>query len=92
MVSGRSQAKTSGTNWEPPGDLIGLEENDLEEADIPEIFPFTQELSPLTGIGTGCTAIEYVVYATSYQVPAFYFTVSDSSQSLCSLFFDPLMG
>jgi len=74
------------TVWEPPGSAIYLEENALEAADIPEIFPFTAEAPALTEIGQGCMAIEYIVYATSYQVPAFYFTVSDSSQLFgCSI-------
>ena len=74
------------TVWEPPGSAVYLEENTLEAADIPEIFPSTAEAPALTEIGQGYTAIEYIVYATSYQVPAFYFTVSDSSQSLgCSV-------
>lgn len=58
---------------------MDLEENDLEETDIPEILGSTPEASPLTDMGPGYTAIEYIVYATSYQVPAFYFTVSHSS-------------
>jgi hypothetical protein len=83
-ISERSQIKAPGSNWEPPGGVIDLEEYDLEDADIHKILPSAPEPSHLTEVGTRCTAIEYVVYATSYQVPAFYFTVSDSGQSLCS--------
>jgi hypothetical protein len=85
MISERSQIKAPGMDREPLQDVIDLEENDLEETDIREILSSTLHPSHLARTGAGCTAIEYVVYATSYQVPAFYFTVSDSGQSICSL-------
>jgi ubiquitin-like-conjugating enzyme ATG10 len=79
----RSQIKAPETGQELPGDVIYLEENDLEEADIPEI-PSIQEAHPWTETRPACTATEYIVYAPSFQVPAFYFTISDSGQLLRS--------
>ena len=78
-VSEWSQSKVPGTEQISPRNVIDLEENDLEETDIPEILGSTPEAFSSTEIGPGYTAIEYIVYATSYQVPAFYFTMSDSS-------------
>lgn len=78
----RSRIKAPGTDQELPGDVIDLEENDLEEADVPEIPSFTQGAYPWTETSPACTVTEYIVYASSFQVPAFYFTMSDSGQLL----------
>ena len=80
-VSERSRIKAPGPDEGLPGNVMDLEENDLEETEIPEIpeIPSSQEASPWTERGTACTAAEYIVYAPSFQVPAFYFMVSDSS-------------
>lgn len=74
-----SQIKVPETDLQPLRNVIDLEESDLEETDIPEILGSAPEAFPLMEIAPGYTAVEYIVYATSYQVPAFYFTVSDSS-------------
>jgi hypothetical protein len=78
-VSERSRIKATGTDQELPRDVMGLEENDLEGAYIPEIPSSAQEVYPSPETGSTCTAIEYIVYAPSFQVPSFYFTMSDSS-------------
>jgi len=80
-VSPQSRIKAPGTDQELPGDVMELEENDLEETDIAEVPSSIRE----TKIGPACTATEYVIYAPSFQVPAFYFTISDTSQLLRSL-------
>ena len=80
----RSRIKAPGTDQELPGDVIDLEENDLEEADVPEIPSSIQGACPWTETSPACTATEYIVYAPSFQVPAFYFTMSDSGQLLYS--------
>ena len=63
---------------------MDLEENDLEEADIPDIPSCIQETNYQPETCPACTATEYVIYAPSFQVPAFYFTISDTSQFLRS--------
>jgi hypothetical protein len=73
-VSERSQINAPGTDQELPGDVMDLEENDLEAADIPDIASSSQGASRSAETGPACTAVEYIVYAPSYQVPAFYFT------------------
>lgn len=65
--------RTSHHEWKSPFDphsYIDLEEVEIEEEDIA-----TAQASELPSL----TVHEYIVYSASFNVPAFYFTMQDSS-------------